>query len=882
MMKKNRFFLLLALAMMWVGSASAELLTGYVLLNGKQIPAEYTKLTNSTVALGSGFNACISQYSEGRVNVPSTVKIGNTTYRVTEVKSLAFRLCSKITFINFEENITRIGEFACVGCNELDEIELPSTLESIGSGAFIDLPKLRSVVCTRAQPPRWEYNDVFNSIDGGISGGENYQIPQHTDLSIPEDFVATYKGANYSDASIGWVHPVGWSSFTSTNKDYLENFRIYTAQDLNELRVMLSWDSYPLIKKITLENDIDMTGVQWDWGIGRGPTQAFQGHFDGQNHYITGLKVISYNEEDNYIGLFNYFTGDTIKNLRLRNCEFGGIVGVGALAGFAQTNVVIDNVYLDDVKVSGYYEVGGLIGTTPRASIPNIQIRNCVVAENCTTELKSDYDRYTDHKASANFAIGGLVGFTRGADIKYCAVLNDFSFSTFNDVKSGPFIGTGKWGTGSLNAFNTVDVSYYGGYNFEDYNDNVAQENKIEMGDSIVIALRDSFQYGITRQFGSSITLGNYVGLSSNMKTFFMAPILGLDHWCYKMGQFPMPVCMEDMWPIEKNEFTLRPKDCTTDRINGLSLLDEVPSEAWYTFTQTEGDNRAFYYHNFKASRLWLDEEHEMNIRDYPAMLPLGLGTITATEGIEYNRELRAKDIGVKYIDVPNFEYDEEKQEFVKGADGNPIETGTYTTFEDGRIFQPMGYSVYQPYTMRIPAFTKVYQPHAVRTEGEVTTVAFKEIEGNEIKAFTPYYVVVEQDTISLSTEAEVVCPIVTTGKVDLGTFEFVGTIEHLNRSESSNKYILQSDGKWHNVTGSSNEVYIPAFRSYFLPKTGNSAKSLNMIFGDFDDTTGISQIKTIDRDGTERYYDLSGRPIQGKPTQRGIYIKNGKKILVK
>lgn len=271
-----------------------------------------------------------------------------------------------------------------------------------------------------------------------------------------------------------------------------------------------------------------------------------------------------------------------------------------------------------------------------------------------------------------------------------------------------------------------------------------------------------------------------------------------------------------------------------------------------------------------------------MNIRDYPAMLPLGLGTITATEGIEYNRELRAKDIGVKYIDVPNFEYDEEKEEFVKGADGNPIETGTYTTFEDGRIFQPMGYSVYQPYTMRIPAFTKVYQPHAVRTEGEVPTVAFKEIEGDEIKAFTPYYVVVEQDTISLSTEAEVVCPIVTTGKVDLGTFEFVGTIEHLNRSESSNKYILQSDGKWHNVTGSPNEVYIPAFRSYFLPKTGNSAKSLNMIIGDFDDTTGISQIKTIDRDGTERYYDLSGRPIQGKPTQRGIYIKNGKKILVK
>jgi hypothetical protein len=38
----------------------------------------------------------------------------------------------------------------------------------------------------------------------------------------------------------------------------------------------------------------------------------------------------------------------------------------------------------------------------------------------------------------------------------------------------------------------------------------------------------------------------------------------------------------------------------------------------------------------------------------------------------------------------------------------------------------------------------------------------------------------------------------------------------------------------------------------------------------------GIDSIRTIDGDGTERWYDLNGRRID-KPTRKGIYIRNGK-----
>lgn len=39
--------------------AHAKLLKGYVLVNGVQQAAEYTQLTDNTVSVGSGKNACI-------------------------------------------------------------------------------------------------------------------------------------------------------------------------------------------------------------------------------------------------------------------------------------------------------------------------------------------------------------------------------------------------------------------------------------------------------------------------------------------------------------------------------------------------------------------------------------------------------------------------------------------------------------------------------------------------------------------------------------------------------------------------------------------------------------------------------------------------------
>ena len=37
--------------------------------------------------------------------------------------------------------------------------------------------------------------------------------------------------------------------------------------------------------------------------------------------------------------------------------------------------------------------------------------------------------------------------------------------------------------------------------------------------------------------------------------------------------------------------------------------------------------------------------------------------------------------------------------------------------------------------------------------------------------------------------------------------------------------------------------------------------------------------IRTIDADGTNRYFDLQGRMLKGRP-EKGLFIENGKKII--
>jgi hypothetical protein len=48
------------------------------------------------------------------------------------------------------------------------------------------------------------------------------------------------------------------------------------------------------------------------------------------------------------------------------------------------------------------------------------------------------------------------------------------------------------------------------------------------------------------------------------------------------------------------------------------------------------------------------------------------------------------------------------------------------------------------------------------------------------------------------------------------------------------------------------------------------------------DETTEIRNTDDTNRTDADCRYTLDGRKLQGKPTQRGIYINNGKKVVIK
>ena len=77
---------------------------------------------------------------------------------------------------------------------------------------------------------------------------------------------------------------------------------------------------------------------------------------------------------------------------------------------------------------------------------------------------------------------------------------------------------------------------------------------------------------------------------------------------------------------------------------------------------------------------------------------------------------------------------------------------------------------------------------------------------------------------------------------------------------------------------------YMKGFRAYFqLKGTAASARAFNIDFGD-GETTGIISVNGsgLMVNGSDGCYDLQGRRIEGQPTQKGVYIVNGKKTVIK
>ena len=268
------------------------------------------------------------------------------------------------------------------------------------------------------------------------------------------------------------------------------------------------------------------------------------------------------------------------------------------------------------------------------------------------------------------------------------------------------------------------------------------------------------------------------------------------------------------------------------------------------------------------------------------------------------------------------------------GQTRNVVNTRKLSARNNGDgTFQPVAATVCLPYEFNIdeyyePGIAKLYQMAYVDTV--YNQFIFKEMPDNLMEAGTPYMIMVNRGEIQFNTIDSKLTSKVADGipvydftewywydrNSEVGTWN--GTLEAV--WSGNNDYFLRDVGIWELLGFRSQSIH--PFRAFLrasesvteywyrqnpdtstaevaeVPGAGSFStrfyepgdngrgdveeKSDLIYIGDLiggaDGATGIvPTIRTIDRDGTENFFDLQGRRLNSKPN-KGIYIENGKK----
>jgi hypothetical protein len=109
----------------------------------------------------------------------------------------------------------------------------------------------------------------------------------------------------------------------------------------------------------------------------------------------------------------------------------------------------------------------------------------------------------------------------------------------------------------------------------------------------------------------------------------------------------------------------------------------------------------------------------------------------------------------------------------------------------------------------------------------------------------------------------------------------FKGTYAPISYA-AENKSILLVGGS--NLYWPQSGAKLNAFRACFNLSDGVNASEFVVNFGEDENTTGVNEVKEVNGVNDNTWFTLDGRKIANgqKPTAKGIYINNGRKVVVK
>ncbi|MBR0177931.1 MAG: leucine-rich repeat protein [Bacteroidales bacterium] len=869
----------------------------------------------NVATIGTGYNACIPQYAEGKMHIPSTVTHNNTTYTVTAIAPVAFRFCTRLTEVEIDEGVTTIGNYAFVGCLDMQAISLPSTVNQIGGGAFCKLPNLVAMKCAATTPPTWKWYDVFQ-VDGSTNG-------RHEDLKlyVPTGSEDAYQAAkndyswtcmNTSTTPYTWNKTetrsqVGWGSYFNVIRsleqwDVDHCISIYTVADLETFRDKVNDGTTYNNYVVKLEADLDLSGISWT-PIGRVDTDGseeyydFYGTFDGQGHTISNLSVgtdASYTDSDGHNnGLFGGTRNATVKNIIMENATIKGNWFVGAVIAHAQASTTVENVLVKNCNVTGRCYTGGIIGGAEEYNDGDCELRmnGCVVEGGSVTSVFNvcyDGDILFCVTHPSWGAAGGLIGFAKYAWFTNCANIQTkvtWSSVKVDDSSLIEYIDR-QVCRGALVGYQDKDVPT-GQKSMAYCYAHLHSENSLTRDDYMndgLIDYLDSYRlYGNPEWWGDNrkwsrdtdkVAVGNN---DSNLKGMQLQTTLNTNNpgqWAYKYNELPWPgyFAYYAYGDTDANKVVYMPYNVFVDKPNYLTV-DNASSVRYNDENNTFTAHSIAIDNNFSV--LYYTEE----------TLPISERQITVTNGVINPITLSAQSNGTQQVttEYPVYVKDENNM-LVLDPHGNPVQAvnldgspKTESLTETVTSYTPKSYTLYLPYSITLTGNCEVYEP--TTWDASAGKLNFERVENNLVQAYKPYYVLVKEGEVSLNAHGENL--IARHGSDQSATqdnaFYTIGLLYNMSNTGVQGNYVLDNN-QWRKVPNSDFGTTLSVFNFYIHNKDADPGTfGINLI-----DNTVINLAVSGHGDSESGGWAFISSPVEGSidPSEvenlEGWMVQNG------
>ena len=154
--------------------------------------------------------------------------------------------------------------------------------------------------------------------------------------------------------------------------------------------------------------------------------------------------------------------------------------------------------------------------------------------------------------------------------------------------------------------------------------------------------------------------------------------------------------------------------------------------------------------------------------------------------------------------------------------------------------------------------------------------------EASSLQAWNPYVYIASETGKNLNSLTSKTSVSGSPLSVTHGNFTFVGTStdKTLISNDNTTYYgYKKTDGTFVKV-GTTNGAKIGAWKCYFTTPTTKAAKAKRSIFEGV--ATGIETVKTLINHSSNDIYTIDGKKVTGNKLPKGLYIYNGKKLIIR